>query len=277
MTICTTAGRRARTLCPHPLAAAIILACAGLAPPAAGKSPLSSLPVPAAAAPDNPPPAPGDATTDPADADAGGAGAPRLATIEVEGQATPEPVSPKFTAPLLDTPQTVAVIPRDVFAAQGARNLTEVLRNTPGISFNAGENGFASSNANFSLRGFDASGSIFIDGVRDSGNHMRDVFNLEQVEVVKGAAADNGRGGLSGYVNLVSKTPQAADFSMPPAFSGDGTDAGQRVRTTLMPIASSRRAAVRLNLRPDGGLRPGEHADAAGIAPARFGLTVIPA
>lgn len=278
MTICTTAGRRARTLCPHPLAAAIILACAGLAPPAAGKSPLSSLPVPAAAAPDNPPPAPGDATTDPADADAGGAGAPRLATIEVEGQATPEPVSPKFTAPLLDTPQTVAVIPRDVFAAQGARNLTEVLRNTPGISFNAGENGFASSNANFSLRGFDASGSIFIDGVRDSGNHMRDVFNLEQVEVVKGAAADNGRGGLSGYVNLVSKTPQAADFVHAGAsFGGDGTDAGQRVRTTLDANRQlGAGAAVRLNLLAQDGGVPGRehaHADAVGIAPAiSFGL-----
>jgi outer membrane receptor for monomeric catechols len=96
--------------------------------------------------------------------------------------------SPKQTAPLLDTPQTINVIPQEVIREQGARNLTEVLKNTPGISFNAGENGFATSTNNFSLRGFDASGSIFIDGSRDSGSYSRDIFNIEQVEVVKGAA-----------------------------------------------------------------------------------------
>src|SRR5690606_31389786 len=103
--------------------------------------------------------------------------------------------SPKFTAPLLDTPQTVQIIPRDIFSQQGAQNLTDVLRNTPGISFSAGENGFSTNNNNFSLRGFDTSGHIFIDGVRDSGNYRRDIFNVEQVEVAKGPAADNGRGG----------------------------------------------------------------------------------
>ncbi|HBX57404.1 MAG TPA: TonB-dependent siderophore receptor, partial [Pseudomonas sp.] len=100
--------------------------------------------------------------------------------------------SPKQTAPLLDTPQTFSVIPEALFKEQGARNLTDVLSNTPGISFNAGENGFASGTNNFSLRGFDTSGSIFIDGARDNGSYTRDVFNVESVEVAKGPAADNG-------------------------------------------------------------------------------------
>src|SRR5690606_475867 len=123
-----------------------------------------------------------------------------------------EPSSPKATAPLLDTPQTISVIPREVFQEQGARNLTDILRNTPGISFNAGENGFGSNTNDFSLRGFSTSGNIFVDGVRDSGNFARDAFNLEQVEVVKGPAADNGRGGAGGYVNLETKTPKAENF-----------------------------------------------------------------
>ena len=46
------------------------------------------------------------------------------------------------------------------------------------------------------------------------GAAVRDVFNVEQVEVFKGpAGADNGRGATSGYINLASKVPLAEDFS----------------------------------------------------------------
>ncbi|MET0263919.1 MAG: TonB-dependent receptor plug domain-containing protein, partial [Rariglobus sp.] len=135
-----------------------------------------------------------------------------LPEVIVEDQGAPALSSPKFTAPLLDTPQTISVIPQSVFNQQGATNLTEVLRNTPGISFNAGENGFSTGAGNFSMRGFDASDSILIDGSRDQGNYLRDTFNVEQVEVAKGPAADNGRGSAGGYVNLVTKTPQAKSF-----------------------------------------------------------------
>lgn len=120
--------------------------------------------------------------------------------------------SHKSTAPLLDTPQTVNVVTKEVFEQQGARNLTDVLKNTPGISFSAGENGFASSQNNFNLRGTDTSGSIFVDGVRDSGSFTRDIFNVERVEIAKGAADENGRGGAGGYVNIVSKTPSLTNF-----------------------------------------------------------------
>ncbi len=132
-------------------------------------------------------------------------------SVEVAGQIS-KLSSPKYTQPLLDLPQTVSVIPEQIFAEQGARNLTEVLRNTPGITFEAGENGFASGTSNFSLRGIDTTGNIFIDGARDSGNYFRDVFNIEQVEVVKGPSADNGRGGAGGYVNMATKTPKAETF-----------------------------------------------------------------
>jgi len=279
VTICPTADRRADPLCRRPLAAAVILACAALGHQAGAQTPVSPLSAGSAGMAANTPPQANARPAPDRHADAGTSGPDRqLATVQVEGQATPEPASPKFTAPLLDTPQTVSVIPDDVFAAQGARNLTDVLRNTPGISFNAGENGFASGSTNFSLRGFDGSGSIFIDGVRDSGNHVRDVFNLEQVEVVKGAAADNGRGGLSGYVNLVSKAPRLADFIHAGASLGaDGSDADASMRTTVDANRQlSAGTAVRLNLLAREGGFPGRahvHADALGIAPAiAFGL-----
>jgi len=165
--------------------------------------------------------------------------------------------SPKFTAPLADTPQTVSVIPREVFVQQGAQNLTDTLRNTPGITFNAGENGFSTGLSNFSIRGFDSSGSVYIDGVRDSGNYNRDVFNLEQVEVAKGPAADNGRGSAGGYVNLVTKTPRAQKLQdLTLSFGFDEDDSKERVRGTFdfnQPLSDS--TALRVNaLWQDGGV-----------------------
>ena len=143
----------------------------------------------------------------------------RLDTIDVTGQQGGEGdynvqtlSSDKQTAPLLNTPQTVTVIPQAIIQEQGARNLTDVLRNTPGISFSGGENGFATGTDNFQIRGFDASGSVYVDGTRSNGVFNRDIFNIERVEVFKGPAADNGRGGPGGYVNLVTKTPSLQNF-----------------------------------------------------------------
>jgi len=149
-------------------------------------------------------------------------GAITLDTVNVAGATSSEAAyndyyqpalsSQKQTAPLLDTPQTVTIIPQAVMREQGARSLADVLRNTPGISFNAGENGFGTGTDNFSIRGFDSSGSVFYDGTRSNGVFTRDVFNVERVEVVKGASVDNGRGGPGGYVNIVTKTPYTQNF-----------------------------------------------------------------
>ena len=47
----------------------------------------------------------------------------------------------KFNTPLIDTPQTITVIPKQVIEQQGATNLRDILRNSPGITFQAGEGG----------------------------------------------------------------------------------------------------------------------------------------
>ncbi|MFA7664539.1 MAG: TonB-dependent receptor, partial [Burkholderiaceae bacterium] len=186
--------------------------------------------------------------------------------------------SPKATAPLRDTPQTVSVIPESVFTQQGARTLTEVLRNTPGITFSAGENGFSTNNNNFGLRGFDSSSSVFVDGVRDSGNYARDAFNIEQVEVVKGSSADLGRGGPGGYVNLVTKSPKRENFTNGSVSYGfDSSDAKNRWRAALDANRTfSDSVAGRLNLLlQDGGVAGREHAKqrSVGIAPSlSFGM-----
>lgn len=153
--------------------------------------------------------------------------------------------SPKQTAALLDTPQTVNVIPETLFRQQNARTLTDVLRNTPVISFEAGENGFATGTNNFSLRGFNTSGSLFIDGARDNGSYTRDVFNVEQVEVFKGPAADNGRGGAGGYVNQVTKTPTLeASLPVAPASVSTSTTPSRAAVPRSTPTRSSMTAAL---------------------------------
>jgi catecholate siderophore receptor len=201
-----------------------------------------------------------------------------LPSVTVTATPEGESSSPKATAPVLDTPQSIQVIPSAVFTEQGARNLTDVLRNTPGISFNAGENGFGTNNNEFSLRGFSTSGNVFVDGVRDSGNFARDAFNLEQVEVIKGPAADNGRGSAGGYVNLETKAPKAENFTTGSIGLGwDEYESKARVRGTLdLNRQFSDSGALRLNLlAEDGGIAGREHAKqrSIGVAPSvSFGL-----
>ena len=137
-----------------------------------------------------------------------------LPTIEVkaeqEGYKVDKVASAKFTQPLVDTTQTVSVINKEIIKEQGAASLTEALRNTPGITLQLGENGNTSAGDAFQMRGFSTQTSTFVDGVRDLGAVSRDVFNLEQIEVVKGpTGAESGRGASSGLINLVSKLPES--------------------------------------------------------------------
>ena len=128
--------------------------------------------------------------------------------------------NPKFTAPLVDIPQVIQVIPEALMREQGATTLTEALRNTPGAgAFFLGENGSTNTGDSIFMRGFDASSSIFVDGVRDVGAISRDMFNIEQVEVVKGpSGTDVGRTSPTGYINLITKKPRLEN-----SFSGSLT------------------------------------------------------
>ena len=120
--------------------------------------------------------------------------------------------SSKVTQDLVDTPQTIQVITKKVMEEQQATTLVEALRNTPGITLNLGENGNTNSKDNINMRGFDAQGSIYKDGIRDLTNSSKDTFNTEAVEVTKGGVgADNGRGVSSGYINQVTKSATNKD------------------------------------------------------------------
>ncbi len=183
-----------------------------------------------------------------------------------------EVTSPKKTEELVNTPQTLSVISKELLEDQNATTLTDALRNTPGITMQLGENGNTSTGDTFQLRGFSATSSIYLDGIRDLGAVSRDVFNIEQIEVAKGpAGSDAGRGASGGYINLASKLPfprarNSATFSV---YSQGGARA-----TADFNMPTGRTSGFRLNVMAQDVNVPGRDEvknKGWGIAPA-YGL-----
>lgn len=132
--------------------------------------------------------------------------------IDEDGYKVDKADSPKQTAPLINTPRSITVIPASVIKDTASASLTEALRTVPGITLGAGEGGNPLGDRPF-IRGFDSQASTYLDGVRDVGAQSREVFAVEQIEVVKGSdSTTGGRGGAGGSLNLVSKTPKADRF-----------------------------------------------------------------
>lgn len=131
--------------------------------------------------------------------------------------------SPKYTAPLLDTPQTITVISKQSIQQQNLLTLRDVLQTVPGITFGAGEGGFGYGDR-IILRGQDAKNDVTIDGVRSGAfGNRNETYNIEQVEVTNGAnSVYSGGGSVAGTINLVTKKPLADDQSVLSA--GIGTD-----------------------------------------------------
>jgi catecholate siderophore receptor len=131
--------------------------------------------------------------------------------------------SPKYTAPLVDTPQTITVISRASLDQQNLLTLREVLSTVPGITFGAGEagNGYGD---RILLMGQDAKNDVTVDGVRSGAVTSRnETYNIEQVEITTGAnSAQSGGGSVAGTINLVTKRPLPDNKTVVTA--GVGTD-----------------------------------------------------
>ncbi len=183
--------------------------------------------------------------------------------------------SSRFTQPIADTPQTVQVISKDLIEDQHATTLTEALRNSAGVgTFNLGENGATNTGDTVYMRGFDASGSIYVDGVRNTGSISRDTFNTEQIEVIKGPNGTNyGRTTPGGSINMVTKRARKGDFGSINA--SVGTDSQKRTTFDINQQVSDT-TAVRLNaMWQDSGVPGRDKVEDKrwGIAPAvSFGL-----
>lgn len=181
--------------------------------------------------------------------------------------------SPKYTAPLVDTPRSVTVVPQQVLKDTGATSLQDALRTVPGITFGAGEGGNPQGDRPF-IRGFDAQGDTYLDGVRDTGSQTREIFDIESIEVSKGPnSAFGGRGSAGGSLNIVSKAPQENDF-----LNGGFTYGSDQTRRYTLDVNRkfTDTAAFRLNLMSHEQNVAGRDAinyDRWGVAPSvTFGL-----
>ncbi|WP_298162735.1 TonB-dependent siderophore receptor [Brevundimonas sp.] len=181
-----------------------------------------------------------------------------LETVDVEGRRVHrQPASPRFTAAVVDTPRAVTVIPRQVIEQTGATSLQDLLRTSPGITFGAGEGGQPLADRPF-IRGQASANNVFLDGIRDTGGQQREVFALEQVEVIKGPdSVYSGRGSGGGSINLSTKRPHLEPFTN--VSLGGGTD-GYLRGTVDWNAPLGETAALRINLMGAQGDVPGREA-----------------
>jgi catecholate siderophore receptor len=111
----------------------------------------------------------------------------------------------KTPTPLIDVPQSVTVLTREQLDDQGVHQLNDALRYIPGVVLGQGEG----HRDQIVLRGQSSTADFFLDGLRDDAQYYRPLYNIERIEVLKGAnALLFGRGGGGGAINRVSKTPQ---------------------------------------------------------------------
>ncbi|MEO1131987.1 MAG: TonB-dependent receptor, partial [Cyanobacteria bacterium J06639_1] len=140
-----------------------------------------------------------------------------LGEIIIEGRRlrflVPEASTATRTDTLIEnTPLSIQVIPREAIDQQGATRLTDVLRNTSGVSTGNVSDG----SDEYRIRGFDV-GTIARDGYRESlfleRSSPRDTANIEQVEVLRGPAAILfGSLDAGGTINLITKQPEFTQF-----------------------------------------------------------------
>ena len=175
------------------------------------------------------------------------AGGDDAGTIIVTGKAVGYKADNSVTAtktdtPLLDIPQSIAVVTRERLDDQGLRSMAEVLRYIPGTTVGQGEG----NRDQITLRGQNTTADFFLDGVRDDVQYYRSLYNIERVEVLKGPfALIFGRGGSGGIINRVQKTPSADALAIVGTASVNSFGAWDVAADINSPISSN--AALRLN------------------------------
>ena len=114
----------------------------------------------------------------------------------------------KTPVEVLNVPQTVSIITDEDIRKQGFRQIGDIIRYTPGVNTSQGE-GHRDSVV---FRGVRSTADFFQDGVRDDVQYYRSLYNVEQVEILRGPnALLFGRGGTGGALNRVTKKAVLGD------------------------------------------------------------------
>lgn len=117
-----------------------------------------------------------------------------LQSSEVSALRTPTPI--------LDVPQSLSIVTSEEILRRGFTSVSDIIEYLPGVSMSQGE-GHRDAVV---FRGVRSTADFFIDGVRDDVQYYRPLYNLEQLEVLRGPnALLFGRGGTGGILNRVTK------------------------------------------------------------------------
>jgi catecholate siderophore receptor len=173
--------------------------------------------------------------------------------------------SDKITLPLLDFPKSISVISKEAIRDSGALSFRDLVRTQPGVTLGTGEGGNAYGDRIF-FRGFDARNDVYVDGLRDPGVGSREIFAVEQVEILKGPASTfGGRGTTGGAVSLISKAPQNKFF-------GDIEITGGSDNTKRATVEINTPVTDQISVRANGLYHEGDVAGRDHVNADRWGL-----
>ena len=131
--------------------------------------------------------------------------APELSAISVLSSKSEGPMlssGMKTSLPIKDLPKSVSIISEDQIKAQGLKSVGDIIDYTPGVNNSQGE-GHRDAAV---IRGVRTTQDFYRDGIRDDVQYYRPLYNIEQVEVLRGPdALLSGFGGGYGLINRVSK------------------------------------------------------------------------
>ena len=152
----------------------------------------------------------------------------------------------KTPVPILDVPQSLSIITDKDIRQQGFRELGDIARYTPGVNTSQGE-GHRDS---IVFRGVRSTADFYLDGVRDDVQYYRSLYNLDQVEILRGPnALLFGRGGTGGIVNRVTKKAIIGENFGAIDIGADSFGAYDVAAD--YNIATSEKAALRINAHYD--------------------------
>ncbi|MGB2270688.1 MAG: TonB-dependent receptor, partial [Candidatus Micropelagos thuwalensis] len=152
----------------------------------------------------------------------------------------------KTPVPILDVPQSLSIITDKDIRQQGFRELGDIARYTPGVNTSQGE-GHRDS---IVFRGVRSTADFYLDGVRDDVQYYRSLYNLDQVEILRGPnALLFGRGGTGGIVNRVTKKATIGENFGAIDIGADSFGAYDVAAD--YNIATSEKAALRINAHYD--------------------------
>jgi catecholate siderophore receptor len=153
----------------------------------------------------------------------------------------------KTPTPILDVPQSLSIVTSEQILRRGFTSVSDIIEYLPGVSMSQGE-GHRDAVV---FRGVRSTADFFIDGVRDDVQYYRPLYNLEQLEVLRGPnALLFGRGGTGGILNRVTKKAEiGSNFSQITGYA-DSFGAGGLQGDVNVGLTDS--VAFRLNAMAEG-------------------------